>query len=232
MAGEIAWNGANNVLMLNNETGGPIALQIGTGGNVGIGTSTPAAALQILMPAAGINLKLDKTTTNAQMAFAEAGTDKWNFYLEASDDSFNIRDADAGVNRMTFDNSGNVGIGTSTSAYRFAVAGGTSFLEQQAWQTPTFQNAWVNYGGVYNPAGYFKDSLGIVHLRGLVKTGTIATAVFTLPAGYRPAYRQLMVSISNGAIARLDVDTTGSVIAQTGSNVWFSLDGATFRAEL
>lgn len=41
--------------------------------------------------------------------------------------------------------------------------------QQEPWQTPTFQNGWVNYDTTYNPAGYFKDSLGIVHLRGLVK---------------------------------------------------------------
>lgn len=100
-----------------------------------------------------------------------------------------------------------------------------------SWRAATFANAWVDYGAGYNPAAYRKDVRGWVHLRGLVKSGTVGATIFNIPAGYRPAFRQLFVTISNSAIGRCDVDTGGNVIAQSGSNAWFSLDGLTFLAE-
>ncbi len=64
----------------------------------------------------------------------------------------------------------------------------TGTITQEAWQTPTLTNGWVNYGSFYTPSGYFKDKNGIVHLRGQVKSGTMSQAIFTLPTGYRPEY--------------------------------------------
>jgi hypothetical protein len=52
---------------------------------------------------------------------------------------------------------------------------------------PAFQNSWVNYGGAYAPAAFRKMPDGTVRLRGTVKSGTNASAIFTLPVGYRPA---------------------------------------------
>lgn len=72
--------------------------------------------------------------------------------------------------------------------------------------------------------------MGIVHLRGLVKNGTSNT-IFTLPVGYRPAYLELHAVLSNENIARCDIDVSGNVIQQSGSPVWFCLDGITFRAD-
>ncbi len=104
----------------------------------------------------------------------------------------------------------------------------------ESWTAPTFQNSWVNYDTTYNQVGYFKDKYGIVHLRGLVKSGTVggSTPIFTLPEGYRPIKRCIFVTISNGSIGRCDVKDTGEVIANNGSNSWFSLEGISFRAEL
>lgn len=100
------------------------------------------------------------------------------------------------------------------------------------WIAPTFQNSWVNYGTPHNVAGYYRDPLVVVHLRGVVKSGTVAsgTPIFTLPVGYRPAARELRVVISNGAIGRCDVYDDGRVCAESGNNAWFSLDGISFRA--
>ncbi len=54
------------------------------------------------------------------------------------------------------------------------------------WIAPTFQNGWTNFGAPYATAGYRKDALGVVWIKGLVK-GSSPNAIFTLPAGYRPA---------------------------------------------
>ena len=101
---------------------------------------------------------------------------------------------------------------------------------QEIWMAPTFENSWVNSGGSVNPAGYMKDSLGFVHLRGSVKTGTAGTAIFTLPAGYRPAYKEVQVTVENGAIASIDIEADGLVSNQIGGNTALSLDGITFKA--
>jgi hypothetical protein len=124
---------------------------------------------------------------------------------------------------------GNVGIGTASPDRRLVVRGGETSLEQEAWQNPSFQNGWVNYDTTYNAAGYFKDSLGIIHLRGLVKNGS--GVLFTLPAGYRPPRRELFaVATHPNTVGRIDILADGQVLMVSGSNLWISLDGITFKA--
>lgn len=105
-----------------------------------------------------------------------------------------------------------------------------------SWTAPTFQNSWTNYGSEWNTAGYYKDANGVVHLRGLVKSGSIG-AIFTLPSGYRPTATWLFICASNSSAtppgyARVDVNNSGVVSLNTYSansnNGWVSLDGITF----
>jgi hypothetical protein len=133
---------------------------------------------------------------------------------------------------ITIDKDGKVGIGAATPNAKLQVAGGLTVLEQEPWQTPTLENGWVPFATGYNPPGYFKDSMGIVHLRGLVRSGKIGFSIFTLPIGYRPEFQNIFAaSTAPDVYARLDVLTDGRVFPQTGSaNSWLSLDGITFRA--
>lgn len=95
---------------------------------------------------------------------------------------------------------------------------------------PAFQNGWVNYSSLFNPAAFWKDPWGVVHLRGLVKDGTINTTIFTLPAGYRPEYQQLFVALEESTLGRVDVLADGQVQMKQGVGTnWLSLDGMTFR---
>lgn len=100
------------------------------------------------------------------------------------------------------------------------------------WITPTFVNSWVNYDStVFNPAGYRKDALGYVHLRGLIKNGTVNTTFFTLPTGYRPYRQELFMSLQNNAVGRVDIETDGDVkMGGVGSNAFVQLDGLIFKA--
>ena len=55
------------------------------------------------------------------------------------------------------------------------------------WTAPTLLNSWTNFGGSLEPAGYLKDPLGFVHLRGVSsRLVLLALRRSRLPAGYRP----------------------------------------------
>jgi hypothetical protein len=92
-----------------------------------------------------------------------------------------------------------------------------------------FSNAWVNSGSVNEaPAQYFKDIHGWVHLRGLIKSGTIGATAFVLLPAYRPKNTVACAVASNGAFAVLLIDNSGNVTPNVGSNLSFRLDGVRF----
>jgi hypothetical protein len=104
-----------------------------------------------------------------------------------------------------------------------------------AWtDVSSFSDSWVNFGAEFNDAGYYGDPMGRVHLRGLVKSGSVGSTykIFTLPAGYRPDNTEIFVVESNGSSGECRVEADGDVVPVLGSNVWFSLDGITFRGSL
>lgn len=80
----------------------------------------------------------------------------------------------------------------------------------------SFQNGWVNFGGVYVPARYCKLN-GIVHLQGQVKSGVIGSPMFVLPSGYRPSARLYLPCLNQSAGARLDIEANGNVIIMNGA---------------
>lgn len=103
------------------------------------------------------------------------------------------------------------------------------------------QNSWVNFGDPWQPAGYYKDGSGVVHIEGMIKNGTTAstTLLFTLPAGYRPPKDSAFVTKSVEGTSQdpqsVNVTSTGRVEYGTmsgsaGQNDALSLDGITFRA--
>jgi hypothetical protein len=72
---------------------------------------------------------------------------------------------------------------------------------------------------------------GIVYVEGVMKTGTLNTAAFTLPVGFRPSGTLNFTQMANGAFARLAIGSTGAVNPVSGSNVWFAIC-VSFVAEL
>jgi len=95
---------------------------------------------------------------------------------------------------------------------------------------PTLLNSWVNYGGSWGTAGFYKDSFGIVHLTGLIKDGTANSIIFTLPVGSRPVADLYFPVTAVGTYGTLYIDSSGNVRHSTGSNQYFSLDGVSFKA--
>lgn len=125
----------------------------------------------------------------------------------------------------------------------FARAAGEPWHVVGASGQPNFTDScWINYnfgGTPFNEAGFYKDQVGIVHLRGLVSPwcagrNGAGEVIFTLPAGYRPAEIEVQATISNNAINRINVRPNGEVVPELaigpGSLTWISLDGISFRA--
>jgi len=102
-------------------------------------------------------------------------------------------------------------------------------LAPTPWIAPTFQNGWVNYGLGWCPAGYRKIG-DIVYLRGLIKSGALNTAIFTLPAGYIPGGGNLLMpTLGSDSWAQTQVLSSGAVVPQFGTvSGWWSLSGISF----
>jgi hypothetical protein len=104
-----------------------------------------------------------------------------------------------------------------------------------AWQLPTLLNSWVAYDAGTTYGGPRYKLIGkVLKMVGLAKSGTVSStpslgAMFVLPVGYRPPERMTFAVVSNNLFGRCDVlDTTGEVVAYTGSATWFSVAGIQF----
>jgi hypothetical protein len=97
---------------------------------------------------------------------------------------------------------------------------------------------WFNYGPQpWASAGFYKDRLGTVHLRGLIKqdiSGGAPHELFILPAGYRPTDRLVRTAIGSDDqqhdyVIRVDVLPTGEVdVPHASPQGYLSLDGIAF----
>ncbi len=209
-------------------------------GYVGIGNDQPQALLDVKSPWGDWIFLRQKRATGAggfhiHNPWGEQGTPQGANDRNRLEIAYTRADGSTAWGQFVLHGpSGNVGIGTAAPSEKLEVNGNiklSGVIVQQDWQTPTLLNGWVYYGAPYNPPAFFIDKNGIVHLRGLVRTGTMGTSIFTLPAGYRPANRELLVVMTNSNVAgRCDVLADGNVVPLAGSNVWFSLDGISFRA--
>lgn len=124
---------------------------------------------------------------------------------------------------------GRKGVGT-INAVGLYVQGTAVVMGSDPWIAPTLLNSWTNYGAPFTTAGYYKDANGRVYLRGTVKGGSSSSAIImTLPAGYLPAFTQIMASVCQSAFAEIRVDTSGNVWMNTGAGTtWVSLDNLSF----
>ncbi|NUU74182.1 hypothetical protein [Paenibacillus xylanilyticus] len=106
-----------------------------------------------------------------------------------------------------------------------------------AWIEPTLLSGWANFLSGFSPAGFYKDSMGYVHIRGLIKSGA-GGAFFKLPKGYRPTHALAFSTISaansagDGALpASINIFPDGTVITAVNFQSGFmSLEGISFLA--
>jgi len=101
---------------------------------------------------------------------------------------------------------------------------------QPGWIVPTLVNSWVNYSTTNSTVAYMKDTLGFVHLKGVVKSGTSGT-VFTLPVGYRPLLPLTVSWTTDIGSGAGNVMNTGVISISNFSVSLLSFDGMVFKAE-
>jgi hypothetical protein len=110
--------------------------------------------------------------------------------------------------------------------------------------------SWKNFHPGHNSAAFLRDRFGFVHLKGLVDAehpgagcslnDALDTWIFRLPDGYRPARRELHVTLTNSALGRINIDGpvtdrgAGAVSIDppttfANAQEWISLDGISFR---
>lgn len=121
---------------------------------------------------------------------------------------------------------GNAGVPSATNKYVTQEGiGGTPAAP--AWTAVTFANGWVNYGGTLATAAYRKHASGQVEIKGVIKSGTLGTAAFTLPIGLRPLEERVFdVTGTND----LRIASSGTVTPTAGANAARSVE-AVFYAE-
>lgn len=93
-------------------------------------------------------------------------------------------------------------------------------------------NGWKNFGNHFHAAEVCKDSLGFVHLAGVLTGGTADSTAFVLPRADRPRVdHAFSVAAGSGAPAteNVDVFSNGDVFL-FGSADPVAIDGVTFRA--
>jgi len=104
---------------------------------------------------------------------------------------------------------------------------------QSAWTAMTLSAGWSNVSIYEAPATYWKDSVGVVHLRGHINWTAGANSSFAiLPYGYTPdtTHAFPMINSVNNA-GQLIVAPDGRLIINltTAAAGWAIIDGITFR---
>jgi hypothetical protein len=115
-----------------------------------------------------------------------------------------------------------------------AVAGEAQSLPPLPAITPitTFEHGWSDYAVIDDPAGYYKDAEGLIHLTGAIHGGTVGGAAFTLPTGYQGFGFFASGSTNTSFVAAPCTVAVGEgevVIATGCDNFEVGLDGIAFR---
>jgi len=129
--------------------------------------------------------------------------------------------------------------GTPNNLVPLAILGGAHLNVSNtagiAWRALTPLNSWAAYTtGTYGAVGYAKEIDGVVRCRGALSAGTktAGTTLFTLPAGYRPAFQTLVGDVGQDARAMVEVDASGNVIlSETTTATVLGLGAIQFPAE-
>lgn len=208
-------------------TAGLSRISIKNSGLVGIGTTNPANQLVLFEPTFGGAMSFQST--------ASGNLDTDGLYIGQVPGNhgaiFNYENSDLlfGTNsgyKMKLNTAGNLELL------------GNNKIVNEAFQSLTLQNSWVQNGSFGVPS-FYKDKEGRVHLKGGITGGLTGTntIIATLPTGYRPLSTEFLVfSVYSqlGTNASIIIDgSTGQIRVYTGTmdNTLVTLNGISFRAD-
>jgi hypothetical protein len=185
---------ATNPLLF--ETGGSERMRIDSAGNVGIGTSSPGAKLE-LYSAGTLNLRLNGSLVGGNTV------DFYNYIPAVSNDGFSIDIG--GTNRLSMTNSGNLGLGVTPSAWGVGKAFEVGALGNALWGVSAndvriMQNAYYSDAERYassTTASMYRQASGI-HQWFTAPSGTAGDAI---------SFTQAMTLGANGNLAVGDTST-------------------------
>jgi hypothetical protein len=221
---------------IKNDATGPKRLSIAN--NTCSNNGTSSTVTPVYASKSGISLdKGDSITLVGNICYDNQTVKTQRYGIDAFDFSGNSSNVTLSGNQLQNNLVGDESVSSKTTVTPQFV--NDISIKTKAWTAASLQNAWVNFGSVYANAGFYKDANGFVHLRGLIKSGTAAggTTLFTLPAGYRPAFTVAIVTFSSDGTVKttgIEVSNAGAVqIASTGAgNTYLALDGISFRADI
>lgn len=149
-----------------------------------------------------------------------------------------LRDSDwTETGNYTYNVSDNIGIGSTSPSEKLEVSGNIKLsgrIIQESWIVPSLLNSWVNFNSGFEASVYYKDKEGVIHLKGVVKSGTSRT-ILILPTGYRPINTRIMTvpsAYSTGLVVGfIDIKNNGEIKYTPNSTIplWISLNGIPFR---
>lgn len=185
-------------------------------------------------------LRMSLTSDGGAYFYDESGEGR--FYC-LTDGSFHIKNSGSTKSTLSitptsselhYAGATNNAIGADATGAFYVTAGTKTYFgsESESWIAPTLLNSWANKGSPHDVAGYYRDKMGVVHLKGAVVGGAVGSVIFQLPVGYRNSLGlQIISAVANGVSGTLSVDTSGNVgcFAAVSVSSYFSISGVTFR---
>lgn len=173
----------------------------------------------------------DGAVGGAQVNTATLGTVPTAVSAATSVSATSATTAVSATNAVNATNATNAVNATNASALDGQPASAYAKATPLALTAATLTNGWTNESG-FGLASYAKDQFGVVRLSGTVSHDpNTSEALFTLPAGYRPAHITLLVVPINAKdkVGLLRIDPNGVVTPGDRAN-FISLNGISFLA--